>query len=462
MKLVFKEVNSLDEKCYRTYYLNKEILMENAAYSIKKHIDNYNGDKKKILIVCGKGDNGADGITLARMLYLDYDVKLYLAHKLESDISLLQLKRANALGLKTACEIMDSDIIVDCLYGSGLKGKLNKDIELIKKINSIKAYKIACDIPSGISSDGSISDEVFKANITITMGALKLSLFGDKAKDFIGEIEVSNLGISNKAYEDKSDIYLLEESDLLLPTRNTQNSHKYSYGHSMILSGELFGAGLLSAKASLSFGCGAVSILKNKDILKYDESIMYKNDIPSNISAIVFGMGLGKYKDSYIDMVLKMDKPLVIDADMFYEKRILEFLTRSNIVLTPHPKEFISLLKISNIADIGVDELQENRYLWVEKFMQKYSNVCLLLKGANSIIAYKDKMYINTTGSSKLSKAGSGDVLSGLIVSLLSQGYSTIKSAINSSLAHSLASKKVPKNNYALNPNDIIKEIDNL
>lgn len=359
-------------------------------------------------------------------------------------------------------DIEDADIVVDCLYGSGLKGKLNKDIELIKQINSIKAYKIACDIPSGIDDSGNISDEVFKADITITMGALKLSLFSDKAKDFIGKIKVSDLGISSKLYENKSNIYLLEENDLSLPHRKIEDTHKYSYGHSMVLSGETFGAGLLSAKASLSFGCGAVSILKNEDILKYDESIMYKDNIPKNITAIVFGMGLGKYKDKYIDMVLKVDKPLVIDADMFYEESILKFLDRDNVILTPHPKEFVSLLNITDIANIDIITLQENRYLWVEKFMQKYPNICLLLKGANSIISHQDKIYINNQGSSKLSKAGSGDVLAGLIVSLLAQGHSPLESAINGSLAHAIAGKNVSKNNYALKPNDIIKEIDNL
>ncbi len=243
MKLVFKEVGSLDENCYKNYHLSKEILMEYASSSIKQHIDNYNGKKETILIVCGKGDNGADGIALARMLYLDYDVRLFLAHNLDSEISLLQLKRAEALGLIVALDIKNADIIVDCLYGSGLKGKLNKDIELLKKLNHINAYKIACDIPSGIDSDGNTSDEVFRADTTITMGALKLSLFSDKAKDYIGKLQVADLGISNKAYANTSNIFLLEKDDLLLPNRQTQDTHKYSYGHSMVLSGELFGAG---------------------------------------------------------------------------------------------------------------------------------------------------------------------------------------------------------------------------
>lgn len=215
MKAVFKEVGSLDEKCYKSYHLSKDILMEHASLAIKRHIDNYDGSKIKVLIVCGKGDNGADGIALARMLYCDYDVRLYLAHNLTSDISILQLKRAESLGLKTISNIKEADIIVDCLYGSGLKGKLNKDTALIKQLNNLKGYKIACDIPSGIDGSGNLSDEVFKANTTITMGALKLSLFSDKAKDYIGNIEVANLGISSNIYANESNINLLELNDLV-------------------------------------------------------------------------------------------------------------------------------------------------------------------------------------------------------------------------------------------------------
>ena len=464
MKAVFKELNSLDLRAYEKYHLSKDILMEHASFSIARHINNYKKSKKNILIVCGKGDNGADGIALARILHLDYDICLYLSHTLNSDISLLQLKRANALGLEVSQSFpTQTDIVIDCLYGSGLKGELKEDISLIEQMNNLKAYKIACDVPSGLSCEGYISNTTFKADTTITMGAMKLSLFSDKAKEYIGEIKVANLGLSNKAYEEKSNIYLLEPNDLCLPFRKNKNTHKYSYGHCMVFGGELFGAGLLSAKASLSFGCGAVSIMKNKDILKYDESIMYKDEIPSNTSAIVFGMGLGKYKNDYIEQILKTNIPLVIDADMFYQEEIKLFLDKENIVLTPHPKEFISLLKITKIATkLSIDELQNNRFHYAQKFTSKYPNITLLLKGANSIITQNNKIYINSQGSSKLSKAGSGDVLSGLIASLLAQGYSPIHSAINASLAHALAGNKSKQNNYALNPKDIIKQIGKL
>jgi len=461
MKKVFKEVNFLDKRCYEKYYLSEDILMENASQSIKKYIDSLDLIKQKVLIVCGKGNNGADGIALSRMLHLDYDVRLYLAYPPKSALATLQLDRAISIGVEVVVDLIDDyDIVVDSLYGSGIKNPLSdKDNLLINTMNNLKAHKIACDIPSGIDRDGFVNKMTFIADTTITMGAIKLSLLGDNAKNVIGNIQVADLGISEKAYTSISDIFLLEESDLVLPIRVNKNSHKYTYGHSLIFSGQSFGAGLLSAKSSLTFGSGAVSIMKNKDILKYDESIMYVNEIPQNTSVIIFGMGLGKYKDEYMPILQKQSIPMVIDADMFYHKDILYFLNKDNIVLTPHPKEFVSLLKITNIADIDIQTLQQNRFSYVDKFTSNYPNITILLKGANVIIAQDNKMYINSLGGSVLSKAGSGDVLNGLIGALLSQQYSALQSAINASLAHSIGGNKVKKNNYALSPLDIIDEV---
>jgi hydroxyethylthiazole kinase-like uncharacterized protein yjeF len=133
-----------------------------------------------------------------------------------------------------------------------------------------------------------------------------------------------------------------------------------------------------------------------------------------------------------------------------------------NIVLTPHPKEFVSLLKLCDIADISVEELQNNRFLYVKEFCKKYPNVVLLLKGANVIISSNEKIYVNSFGNATLSKGGSGDVLSGLIGSLLAQGYNSLDAAINASLAHAMAARNYPKNNYSLTPSDLVEEIRKL
>ena len=185
---------------------------------------------------------------------------------------------------------------------------------------------------------------------------------------------------------------------------------------------------------------------------------MQSKSVSDNCTAIALGMGLGEIESLKLEEILQLNIPKVLDADIFYNPLIVKYLDE-NVVLTPHPKEFISLLKLTNIADISIEELQDNRFLYVEKFCKIYPKVTLLLKGANVIISKNDKIYVNIFGSSKLSKGGSGDVLSGLIASLLAQGYTSLEAAINASLAHTIAAKKYKNNNYSMSPQDIIQGI---
>ena len=461
MQNVFEEVNSLDQKCYKKYALSEDLLMEHAANAMYQFIDNtLSSTEETIFIVSGSGNNGADGIALARLLHEKYKVKLYIPFGIKSDMAKLQYKRAKLIGVKTVTKISKSDIIVDCLFGSGLNRTLNKKSEeIIKKLNSINAFKLSCDIPSGINTQGQIESVAFHSDTTITMGALKKSLFTDYAKDYTGNIIVANLGVQRKLFEGKTDTYLLEESDISLPLRNKKTSHKGSYGHLSVIVGEKKGAGLLCADAGFSFGCGLITAVTNQELKKIPNYIMQSDTIPSNTTAICIGMGLGiKYDKS----LLSNDIPKVIDADLFYDKEIVNLLIKTNVVLTPHPKEFCSLLKLVKIADISIETLQNNRFKYLEYFTKKYPKVTLLLKGSNVLIASNNKVYINTYGTSALSKGGSGDVLCGLIGSLMAQGYNALEATISGSLAHTLASLNYKDNNYSLTPQELINQIKKL
>jgi len=461
MQKIFDEVGSLDKRCYEEFSLNEDILMEHAANSMALYIEEKFYDKKSILIVCGSGNNGADGIALARLLHTKLDVSLYFYKEAKTDIGKVQYKRAKSLGVPIVSELENTDIIVDCIFGSGLNKPLDSEaISLIKKINNIEAIKIACDIPSGIFNDGKLDSVAFYADITITMGALKTSLFSDTAKDYVGKIKVADLGIQRKLYETNTNKYLLEKKDLKLPFRNIQNSHKGSYGHLNVVAGCKKGAGIIAAKAAFGFGAGIVSVVCHENLdLPYH--IMQTHFISENCTAIAIGMGLGKYETEEIKKILSKDVKKIVDADLFYDELLLEVLDE-DIVLTPHPKEFCSLLKICDIADIKIDELQNNRIKYVEKFCLKYPKVVLLLKGTNVIISQGENLYINTFGTAVLSKGGSGDVLSGLVGSLLAQGYEPLDAAINASLAHALAAANFKRNDYSLIPSDLIEEVRRL
>jgi len=461
MQKLFDDINFLDSRCYDQFKLSEELLMEHAAYALYRFISNKFSEGSSVLVVCGSGHNGADGIALTRLLQNDFSVKLYIDSPPKSDLAKLQLERAYAVNVTKTDEIKDADIIVDALFGSGLNRELKKrHLQLIKQLNSLNGQKIACDIPSGLLQDGTLSSTVFDADTTITMGALKKSLYSDIAKDVTGKILVANLGVSRTIYETNSNWNLLDLDDLKLPYRVTKSSHKGTYGHLALLCGEKEGASIIAAKAALNFGAGLVTMITHENPqIPYE--IMKSTTLPKNCNAVCAGMGLGNSFDS-IDlknMLIGSKMVLLIDADLFYNPIITQLIKKKNIVITPHPKEFVSLLKYLNIADVDVEELQNSRFKYSEEFSKRYPDVVLLLKGANPIIAYKNRFYINPHGTNKLSKGGSGDVLSGIIGALLAQGYSTLDAAINGSLAHVSAAKKVTKNNYALTPSDLIEEV---
>lgn len=458
MKKIFDEVRSLDKRAIEEFHLTEDILMENASLGLKNCITKKFKKNSSILIVCGSGNNGADGISLARLLQNKFEVSLYIVNEPKTEIGKLQLKRAKSINVNFVNQIFQADVVVDCLFGTGLNKELDEDsVSLINSLNNLNSFKIACDIPSGINSLGQITQTAFKADITITMGALKTALLTDIAKDFVGKIKVANLGLPEDIFQIETNKYLLQKSDLKLPLRDIKNSHKGTFGHVNIVSGEKIGASIIASEASFAFGAGLVTIVSQNE-KNIPCNIMQSKSVSENCTAIALGMGLGEIESLKLEEILQLNIPKVLDADIFYNPLIVKYLDE-NVVLTPHPKEFISLLKLTNIANISIKELQENRFLYVEKFCKIYSKVTLLLKGANVIISKNDKIYVNIFGSSKLSKGGSGDVLSGLIVSLLAQGYTSLEAAINASLAHTIAAKKYKNNNYSMSPQDIIQGI---
>ena len=454
MKKLFAETNSLDLKCYNKFGLTEDILMEHAAFAMASFIRDNFDRKKTIFIIAGAGNNGADGIVLGRMLHCEFVVKVLLIGDPKTTVGLVQLERAKLVGVCFVKDFEPADIFVDAIFGSGLnKVVKGKYLDFIQMFNHSEGFKLSCDIPSGL---GYCKTPV-KADVTICMGALKTILFEDFAKDFVGNIIVANLGVSDELYEDKTNMFLLEKSDLKLPFRVKLTCHKGDFGHLAVICGEKKGAAILSAKAGLNFGAGLVTVISDNEIL-LEEDLMQNKTIPTNCTAVAFGMGLGTITKANLDKLKELNIAKIIDADVLINNRILDFLD-DDIVITPHPKEFIALLKICDIAQINVEKLQENRFYYAKIFSIKYPTATLLLKGTNMIIAKNGQIFVNSFGTPALSKGGSGDVLSGMIGSLLAQGFSSLEAAINSSLAISLAAMGYDKNNYSMTPSELIKLI---
>ncbi|STQ83677.1 NAD(P)H-hydrate epimerase [Helicobacter fennelliae] len=501
MQNLYKTTNALDKRLLSKFLLHDEILMENVANAMFALIQKITHAQSVITIVCGSGDNGGDGYVLARKLHGSYKVRIYEAKEPKSKLCKIQSERANLCEIERVKKILPCDVIVDCLFGSGFSGEMRVEyIKLIESMNCHSRLRVACDIPSGLDMEGNIAQIAFKADYTISMGALKLALFSDMAKDIVGEVLVGDLGVSRALYEVRTPFFLLEKSDLKLPFRESQNCHKGNFGHLAVIMGEKKGAGILSALAALRMGAGLVSVIGQLD--GYPE-IMCAQEIPHNANVIAIGMGFGRnfanransqkndeksgeihnennenngekqsdiisfnptYKQiSLIDLL--GSTCAVIDADLFYASELKDLLIARkdlpNIVLTPHPKEFVSLLEICGIAQISLQEVITQKIELALRFSEMFPNVVLLLKGANPIIAFQSRIYINPLGNSALAKGGSGDVLSGIISAYLAQGFSTLDSALFGSMAHALAAR-CERASYALTPLRLIEHLGKL
>jgi len=461
MQKVFRSCYELDRRCYEQYGLTEDILMEHAAGGMAAYIRKHFDKGASVLIVSGVGNNGADGIVLARQLHGSYDVRLAVPFGVRSEMAKLQLRRAEAVGVSLTEDLEDADVIVDALFGAGLSREIDEKTQFIlHRLNSFHGHRIACDLPTGVGENGTLMPMAFHADVTVTMGAYKEALFLDESKDAMGEVIRTDLGVSSTMYETKSSTFVLEEDDLQLPSRNSRSTHKGSFGHAAVFCGEKEGAGIIAGTAASRFGVGLTTLVVHEKISP-PPYLMHSTVVPKTASAIAVGMGLGEHfeKEFLQQYLIDSHLPVVLDADSFHHPEILSILEQKerDIVITPHPKEFAVMWEHLSGERLSVEDIQKRRFEIVRKFNARYPHVTFLLKGANMLIMQEEQFYINPLGNAKLSKGGSGDVLSGLIVSLLAQGYTGIDAAIQGSLALVLSARKYEGASYAMLPTDIIE-----
>lgn len=506
MQKLFYDTRKLDAACRQKYALSEELMMENAAAALEAEILEQNKDASftEVLILCGSGNNGADGYALARRLAQKIKTKVFACGQPKSELCIIQAQRAENCGICVlslndflAEELNPYKIVVDCIFGSGFHGNFTGESgELIENalnaLNSSNCKKIACDVPSGLRADGTLAQTAFCADVTVTMGADKICLYSDYAKDYAGIVKVADLGVSRSLFESSYDatneefsVFLLERSDMRLPFRTKNLVNKGSFGSAFVALGQKTGAALIAANACFKFGAGLVTLINpDKEFLKEKESIfpmeiLSSSEFSSKVSALCVGMGLGRTKESadfYAEYLIKNpDVKCVLDADFLYSPALLTILQKraEGCVLTPHPKEFSALLELCGLGTYSVEECIKKRIELVERFCQKFSGAVLLVKGANPVIGTcstentieeeqkRTNLFINPCGSPSLAKGGSGDCLAGMICSLLAQGYAPLDAAISADLAHSLAGQKV-KNNYSLTPAELIKNLDDI
>lgn len=508
MKSVYINSGLVEKEAKKRFCFPENIMMENAAMALEKEV--LVSLPQTVIIFCGSGNNGGDGYALSRRIFGKVKNILVVAFgEPKTEEAILQRKMCLSVGVKifnatewneNVCnkqKLSSSDVIVDCVFGTGFHGELPEDVKVaLDWCNGQNVVRIACDVPSGMG---------FVADKTVTMGALKKNLYEDSAKDFVGEVVVADLGISSASFEScaEPDAYIIEESDVKLPFRTKKSVHKGDFGHACIVLGEKLGAGIIAGTAALRFGAGFVSVLRNEfagQNFAMSPELMVSENFPEKTSAVLLGSGLGRPENAEnlvqktIDFVCNMKNPsVVLDADFFYSRNLdsilekLNSLSNMQAILTPHPKELCELvnaldLKLENQLDskdmqefadkecrlqaeeksgqkkILLSDIVKNRFEFGAEFSKKFPNLTLIAKGANTYIFSKKSVFICDKGTNSLAKAGSGDVLAGLCVSLLAQGYSAKDAALTSVYAHAVAGSKF-EYNFECTPLNLIEKL---
>ena len=493
MKAVFTDSQSVEKSAKEKFCFPPFIMMENAAAAMEKVLLQMSpaSRPRSVLIVCGNGNNGGDGYALARRLHgKENTVCTIIALSApKTDEAKTQRQMAEAVGvpvlpeeafweMDTAGTLSQFNIVVDCILGTGFTGELRENIaKIVEKLNTLPAYKIACDIPTGLK---------FNADETITMGCLKTALFSDEAKAVSGKITVADLGIARPHFEccGIPDAFLIEESDIKLPFRKNKSAHKGNFGHTAVFAGEKSGAGILAATAALNFGSGLVTLVKteqsNLEQFKISPELMISDRIPANTSCVLIGSGLGT-DSTTVETALSIfttwftaakNPSCVLDADLFSYSALPALLEKLNavpgakIILTPHLKELQKLYEaLFPGENISVKELSqaETRIEAGRKITERFPAVTVIMKSANTFIASAEggaqKTYICDAGCQSLAKAGSGDVLAGMAAALLAQGCTARDAAITAVYTHAAASQSFSEGEgYDLTPEKLVKK----
>ena len=441
-------------------------LMEKAGLAAAEVVRDklLTSEKNKILVLAGPGNNGGDAFVVARYLkkwWFKVTLIFTGVHAELSGDTKNAIDAWTAAGGKILSEIPAKNnwnAIVDGLFGIGLSRNLEGPYyELVNVINHMNLPVLALDIPSGLNSDnGQVCGSAIYANITVTFIGLKPGLLTHHGTEYCGEIILCNLDIDTSALI-KPQLWVLDHNyaHKLLPPPRPTNSHKGMFGSVGIIGGSdgMVGAALLAGAAALKLGSGRVYLgLITDNELGVDPAqpeLMFRSPHElfkiDHLNCLVIGPGLGMNADAYfwLDCALKSTKSLVLDADALnlisaYPELANKLITRkAHTVLTPHAAEAARILGISST------EAQDNRVETIKNLVKRF-NCYVVLKGAGSICALPDgKYYINTSGNPGLSSAGTGDVLTGIIGALLTQGLIVENALLLAVFLHGTAADKL-------------------
>jgi NAD(P)H-hydrate epimerase len=502
------EMREIDRTTIAEYGIPPLVLMERAGLAVAAKVKDVCAGEK-VLILCGGGNNGGDGLVAARNLYNGgYRVKVIMLGK--ADLLSADCKTQYMAAKKTGVTIEvrksmgSSDLhgafVVDAIFGTGLSRPVTGDLAaLFRSINKAEVPVLGVDIPSGISADtGEILGEAIKADHTVTFGLPKRGHFLYPGAEYTGSLCVGDIGFPTKLIQSdaiKTELMGPERAVYLLPER-PRNSYKGDYGHVFVLAGSRgrTGAALMTAKASLRTGSGLLTLGVPESLLDiFQGRVTEEMTLPlpdkgngtldekaleiilgfasQKADIISIGPGIGVTPDTIrivSGLIQTSPVPLVIDADGLNAlQNSIKILSKakSPVIITPHPGEMARLLNPkseagSNEAEVRT-KIEKERINIAVSFSQE-TGVYVVLKGVPTIIAAPEgDVYINTTGNPGMATAGSGDVLTGIISSLAGQGLNPLNAAVLGVYLHGRAGDEAAKvrGEHSLIASDIIEHL---
>lgn len=441
-------------------------LMERASQRFCRWFAEKFDTDKQVHIFCGTGNNGGDGLAVARILKgRGYQVRAYViafssTYSNDCQENLHRLKQFAGFNLSIHTDkvsldnVNQQDIVIDALFGSGLSRPVEGfAAELIEALNTLNALRVAVDIPSGLYADKLPDGPAFKAHYTVTFQRPKLSFMLPECAHLVGEWVALPIGLHPAFLQKQQSSYLYTTTADITVLPRAKFAHKGSFGHALVMGGSFgkMGAAMLSAKAALQSGTGLVSAYVPRCgygmmqaafpeamvIIDPHEEVVTHLPVMEKFDAVGIGPGLGTNAltaNALKQLLQQASKPLVIDADalnILAENKHWLALLPENTLLTPHPKEFARMFGET------ADSLQRLQLL-----RQKATGlrVVIVLKGAHTAIALPNgDIWFNTTGNQGMATGGSGDVLTGILTGLLAQGYAPADAALLGVYLHGLA-----------------------
>ncbi|MFP3154497.1 NAD(P)H-hydrate dehydratase [Lachnospiraceae bacterium ZAX-1] len=490
------EMKHCDQHTIKYYGVPSLVLMERAALCVIEEIENHNLDTGRCLVVCGIGNNGGDGLAVARMLFLK-GCKVDIVIKMNEEKASIETKQQFQIARQYQIPMMEDvdletmqgspyTLVVDSLFGIGLtRDVAGRDRTVINKMNKISAYKLAVDIPSGISADtGEVMGTAFLADLTVTFAYKKLGMVLYPGAEYSGLIKVKDIGVADAGWHTKQPSVLsFEPKDLkrYLPVRPNR-SNKGTFGKVLIVAGSIgmSGAAFLSGKAAYATGCGLVNLFTDKenqtilqtllpeaivttwnDGMKEQEVADALKEAMATADVIVAGPGL-KTDTKAVAMIETIAAyalvPVIFDADglnILAKQEQIGSKLPPDTILTPH------LGEMSRLCKTDISYIQAHLLQTAQEFARSHHAICVL-KDARTICAIPDeKLYVNQSGNAGMATAGAGDVLTGVIAGLVAQGVKPKIAAPFGVYIHGLAGNYMLQKTgpYGLMAQDIIAGI---